>query len=179
MGQRFGPVTLLTALMAGLSAGCLYVPGFERANLYGAKRDFRDLSGKSAADPLVDGRMTRAQAVELLGPPPVASADGRLSAYTLSTRHGTWYQLLFLRATPGGQWSHALALRFGPDDVLQDHRFVTVDVPTSFESIWGAAIPAELRMGEADLDALRQIGVAEHADLLYRSGQRVPNRSSR
>ena len=172
MGRRVHLSALVILPLACLSAGCVYVPWFEQTDLYGAKRDFRDLSGTRPADPLVDGRMTRAQATELLGPAPYASANGRVVAYQLLSRHGVWYHLLFLETTPGGQRFHALALRFGPDGVLQRHRFVTVEAPTAFQSVFGYVSPFE-GLDHARSAALDQIWAAEDVHLMNRHGDVV------
>ena len=88
MGLRIRRRATAILSLIWCAAGCIYVPGSEQANLYDAKGDFRDLSGKSPADPLVDGQMTRAQATDLLGPAPFVSVDGHVVVYQLSTQHG-------------------------------------------------------------------------------------------
>jgi hypothetical protein len=121
-------VPLLVILpLLWLMVGCVYIPWFEQATS-SAKRDFRDLSGKSPADPITDGRITKEQVLGLLGPPGAVSHNGRVIAYTMTTRHGVWIEPLCLHVTSGGEHLHALGLRFNADGVLEHHHFATVDI---------------------------------------------------
>ncbi len=130
------PVLLLVPLVC-LMVGCVYVPWFEQRNLNGAPRDFRDLSGKSAADPITDGRITKAEVVRLLGPPAAQSPNGRVIAYTLTTKHGVWIEPLCLNVTPGGQHLYVVGLRFDATGVLEHHRFVEKDLGADFSPLLG------------------------------------------
>ncbi len=152
-GFRLTVPLLVLVPLVWLMVGCVYVPWFEQANLNGARRDFRDLSGKSAADPLVDGRITADGVRRLLGPPAVRSSNGRVLVYALTTRHGVWVEPLCLNVTPGGQHLYVLGLRFDADGLLEHHRFVTADLP--------ADLAPALELHQSTVYRIRQAALQE------------------
>ena len=126
-GLRLTLPILFMVPLVWLMVGCHYLPSWERVQLRGTKRDFRDLTGPVVGQdrPIVAGRVTRRQVESLLGPPPYASVDGRSAVYMLTTRHGLWVVPLCLAAGSGSESQVAVRLEYGADGVLLRYRLAT------------------------------------------------------
>ncbi len=140
IGVRLTLPILFLIPLVWLMIGCLYVPTWERVQLRGTKRDFRDLSDPPAGGtgPIVVGHVTRRQVQDLLGPPPYASADGSAVAYMLTTRRGLRVVPLCLAVGSGFESQVAIRLDYGPDGTLRRYRMATAShelrQPVAFES---------------------------------------------
>jgi hypothetical protein len=124
-------------VIAGVGAlvGCFYVPTFEHPT-GNNQRDFRKFLGPGRDMRIRPGMIDRRGVLALLGPAPLASADGRSIGYIYEVQHGVWVWPLCFGTVPGNNKVYSLRLDFGDDDMLQ--HFKTAAKETSEGSLYNS-----------------------------------------
>ena len=115
---------LLVASGLSLLIGCLYIPTFEKP-AWSTEKDFRKFVGDDPSRPLRTGNANRAMVLELLGPPPLASADGCSIGYLFKTHQGYWLGLC--GSSSADDKVRGLRLDFGKDNILQQFKVASSD----------------------------------------------------
>jgi hypothetical protein len=116
--------TFLVVIGLALIIGCFYLPSFEEP-VSPKQTDFRDLVGENAGHPIRPGYVDRKTIVLLLGPPPLASSDGKSIGYLFGTHHGYWVWPLCFAGQDAAHTEYGLRLDFRNDDVLREFKVVS------------------------------------------------------